>query len=32
MIFFTSVCDLPQKEQRVMREDLAMLYSRWIRE
>ena len=24
MIFFTSACDLPQKEQRVMREDLAM--------
>src|ERR1019366_7982374 len=24
IIFFTSACDLPQKEQRVMREDLAM--------
>ena len=24
MIFFTSVCDLPQNEHRVMREDLAM--------
>jgi hypothetical protein len=24
MIFFTSACDLPQNEQRVMREDLAM--------
>jgi hypothetical protein len=25
MIFFTSACDLPQKEQRVMRDDLAMV-------
>ena len=24
MIFLTSACDFPQKEQRVMREDLAM--------
>src|SRR6185295_16855901 len=24
MIFFTSACDFPQKEQSVMREDLAM--------
>jgi len=24
MIFFTSACDFPQKEQRVMRADLAM--------
>src|ERR1039457_7537397 len=24
MIFFTSACDFPQKEQRVMRDDLAM--------
>src|SRR5579863_1837942 len=24
MIFFTSACDLPQKEQSVMRDDLAM--------
>jgi hypothetical protein len=24
MIFFTSACDLPQNEHRVMREDFAM--------
>jgi hypothetical protein len=24
MIFFTSDCDLPQNEQRVMRDDFAM--------
>jgi hypothetical protein len=28
MIFFTSLCDLPQNEQRVMREDLAMVFKR----
>jgi hypothetical protein len=30
MIFFTSACDLPQKEQRVMRADFAMTLRVWL--
>jgi hypothetical protein len=30
MIFFTSACDLPQNEHRVMREDLAMAGRRML--